>query len=421
MKKTRSILATIIVVAIVLRVGVALLMGDQVVELPGTQDQISYHALALRVLGGHGFSFDAGWYPFTPPNTPTAHWSFGYTLYLVAVYSIFGVHPLAARLIQVVLVGVATCLLVYSLGRRVFGARAGLAAAGIAAVYTYFVYYSAALMTESFFMVAALAALEMAHRLAEKPSAGRAALLGLCLGLAALLRQAILPFVPVLFAWLLWTNVRTFHRSIVRTLAPLFIAGTVLIACIAPFTIRNYHVYGRFLLLNSNAGYAFYSSNHPAIGTNWNSGYVVAPIPADLQGRSEAEMDRTLMQRGIGFVLADPGRYLLLTLSRTLEYFKFWPSPDSSLISNLQRPLSFGLLLPLTLYGLYLGRRQLRQWALPLLYVAITAATYLLSWPTARYRVPTDACLMPLAALALIDLYTRVTARRHAKAAKQTP
>lgn len=409
-------LLIILLLSVLLRVGVALLMGDQVVDLPGVQDQISYHALTLRLLSGHGYSFDAGWYPFTPANAPTAHWSFAYPLYIAGVYGLFGVHPLAARLIQAALVGLATCLLIYSLTRRVFGSHVGLVAAGIAAVYTYFVYYSAALMTESFFMVAALASLEMAYRLSEEPTVGRAALLGLCLGLAALLRQAILPFVPVLFAWLLWTNVRGFKRPSARTLASLLIAGTVLIACIAPFTIRNYRVYGRFLLLNSNAGYAFYSSNNPALGSFWLSENSVAPIPVDLQGRNEAEMDSALMQRGIGFILADPGRYALLTLSRTKEYFKFWPSSDSSLVSNLQRPLSFGLLLPLTLYGLYLARPQLRRWALPLLFFAVTAATYLLSWPTARYRVPTDACLMPLAAIALIELYTRATTRRRTEA-----
>ena len=43
------------------------------------------------------------------------------------------------------------------------------------------------------------------------------------------------------------------------------------------------------------------------------------------------------MARGIGFVLAEPGRYLLLSLSRVRDYFEFWPTADSSLIFNAGR------------------------------------------------------------------------------------
>ena len=89
------ILSLILALSMLLRIAVAFAMGDTVVELPGIFDQISYHNLALRVLGGHGFSFGELWWPITPANAPTAHWSFPYTLYLVAVYKLFGPHPLA--------------------------------------------------------------------------------------------------------------------------------------------------------------------------------------------------------------------------------------------------------------------------------------------------------------------------------------
>lgn len=397
-RKTRNWLLLICMLSVTLRAGAALLMGDEVVELPGIHDQISYHALALRLLDGHGYSFDVPWYPFTPADTPTAQWSFVYPAYLAGVYLLFGVHPLTARLIQAVITGLLTTYLIYRLGNRVFGRRVGLVAASISAIYTYFIYYGAALMTESFFTVAALLSMELAHQLVEKPSAPRALALGLCLGLAVLLRQAVLLFVPILLAWLWWTGRRKLHLW--HYALPL----AVIALLIFPWTMRNYRVYGHFLLLNANAGYAFYSSNNPELGIRWSAEHAVAPVPADLTGLTEAEMDRALLRRGIDTVLSNPSRFVLLTLNRFGEYFKFWPSTESSLISNIQRPLSFGLLLPLTLLGLYRGRRHLNGWTLPLLFFAVTAALYLLSWPTARYRVPTDASLMPLAALALVDL-----------------
>ncbi|MBE2224040.1 MAG: hypothetical protein IAF02_21050, partial [Anaerolineae bacterium] len=156
--QSRHILIGIIIVAVVLRVAAALYLGNQIVELPGTFDQISYHKLALRVLGGYGFSFGELWWPVTPANEPTAHWSFLYTFYLTAVYALFGSNPLAARVIQAIAAGILMPVLVFRVAKLIFspnspasayesdfhkGTWIGLFAAGITAVYIYFIYYAA--------------------------------------------------------------------------------------------------------------------------------------------------------------------------------------------------------------------------------------------------------------------------------------
>src|SRR5581483_4983296 len=85
----RWVLAGTIILAVLVRLISAVMQGDTVVELPGIQDQISYDALAQRVLGGYGFSFGSYWWPATHAGEPTAHWSFLYTLYLAGIYAIF--------------------------------------------------------------------------------------------------------------------------------------------------------------------------------------------------------------------------------------------------------------------------------------------------------------------------------------------
>ncbi|MFN2114637.1 MAG: hypothetical protein ACK2T6_02910, partial [Anaerolineae bacterium] len=47
-----------IALAIMLRLAAAAYIGNTVEPLPGTYDQVSYDALAQRVAGGYGFSFD---------------------------------------------------------------------------------------------------------------------------------------------------------------------------------------------------------------------------------------------------------------------------------------------------------------------------------------------------------------------------
>jgi 4-amino-4-deoxy-L-arabinose transferase-like glycosyltransferase len=404
----RQLLALILAAAILIRIPVALYMGDQVTVLPGVQDQVSYDALAHSLLDGRGYSFPKNWYPFTPANTPTAHWSFIYPLYLAGIYAVTGYHPLVARLVQAILGGALICFLVYLIGRRVADEATGLIGAALAAVYGYFVYYNAALMTETFSIVLVLLALYLALELRENPTLFRWVALGFSLGLAALLRQTVLLFAPFLIFWL-FIELRTRGIRGWYFTVPI----VVIILLIAPWTLRNYRVYQKFLLLNSNAGYALFASNNPNLGTDWNNDEVVVPVPEDLKGQNEAELDRALARRGVQFIISDPQRYLWLSLDKALEYFWFWPSATSSRISNLNRVLSYGLYLPFMLLGLYLSFSRWRSFVVLYLFIVIHTGIHLLSWPAPRYRLPVDAVSMVFAGLALLELARQSKTWRH--------
>ncbi|MEW5868444.1 MAG: hypothetical protein AB1894_04155 [Chloroflexota bacterium] len=425
-------LLLILLVSTLLRAGAALALGDQVEVLPGIHDQLSYHTLAVRLLEGHGFTFERQWWPITQAGQPTAHWSYLYTFYLAAIYALFGVHPLAARLLQSILAGLLMPWLTYRLARRVFAGQGtstntldkgqviALIAAGWVACYGYFIYYSASLMTESFYMLGLLWVIDCALRLSSRPTSSSYHLafleLGLAIAFTVLLRQLSLLFIPFLFLWLWWALGR--RQGTWPALRRVFLGGllsaAVLAACIAPFTLLNYRQFGRFVLLNTNAGYAFFWGNHPVYGDHFVS--ILTPemgsyqelIPEELRSLDEAALDQALLQRGLGFVSTDPGRYLRLSLSRIPAYFWFWPSPDSSLPSNLTRVFSFGLALPFMLVGIGLWVKDLRRkqvnaapGALLLLFAGVYSAIHLLSWALVRYRLPVDAVLLIFAARAL--------------------
>ncbi|MFQ5614637.1 MAG: ArnT family glycosyltransferase, partial [Anaerolineae bacterium] len=353
-------------------------------------------------------------------------WSYLYTLYLAAVYGLAGYHPLVARLIQAVLAGLLMPWLVYRLGRRYFGRRAGLVAAGFVAVYAYFVYYAAALMTETFYITGILWTLDLAGGLGQdrriQPSVFslQPFLFGLALAVTVLLRQVFLLFIPVLFAWLLWRAYHAQTRPVLRMIGTLLIATAILTLAIAPWTARNYRVFGRFVLLNTNAGFAFFWANHPIHGYNFTP---ILPaggpsyqdlIPPELLPLDEAALDQALLQRGLEFIRQDPGRYLMLSLSRAKDYFKFWPSPESSLVSNVARVFSFGLLWPLMAYGFIASLRRLYSSGAFILhlFVLVYTAIHLLSWALIRYRLPVDAVLIVFASAALVDLWAGLARRR---------
>lgn len=406
--KYEQLLVLILLTAVLVRVPIALYLGDEVTVLPGIHDQVSYDALARSLLAGQGYSFNANWYPFTPANTPTAFWSFLYPLYLAGIYAITGYHPLAARLIQAVSAGALACLLIYLIGRRVADEVTGLIGAGLAAVYGYFVYYNAALMTEPFFIVMILCSLYLSLQLKERSTLSRWLGLGLSLGVATLLRQTVLLFIPFLLLWLLWER-----RADGIRLLYLAVPVVVIILMIAPWTLRNYRVFGHFLLLNSNAGYALYASNNPTMGPEWRNDLVVIPVPDELAGQNEAQLDRALTKRGIEFIVSDPARYLRLTLDKSVEYIRFWPSSDSSRISNLNRVLSFGLYLPFMLFGLALSVSRWRNFIPLYLFMLVHSGIHLLSWPSPRYRLSVDAVLMVFAGLAIVHLARQLKTWRH--------
>ena len=205
--------------------------------------------------------------------------------------------PSPPRLLQAVLAGLLLPWLTYRLARRMLASpspehRRGsgaqergpggevvpLLAAFLAAIYAYFILYGAMVQTEAFYICALLWSLERALALGKdlrlrprlRPSGdpglnlnlnlslSLSLTLGLSLGVATLLRQSILPWAAVLFAWLLWQGYR--GGNLRRALASTLTSALVLALCILPFTIRNYRAYGDFLLLNANAGYAMYSA-----------------------------------------------------------------------------------------------------------------------------------------------------------------
>jgi len=417
-------LLAIIFVSVSLRVMVAFFMGNEVVELPGIFDQVSYHNLALRVLGGHGFTFGEMWWPITRAGEPTAHWSFPYTLYLVATYALFGVHPLVARILQAIIVGVLHPYITYRIGEKIFGRNIGLIAATVTSLYIYYIYYGAALMTEPFYITAILFSLFFAMQFVDstdkKQNIQLGLALGVSLGLTVTLRQVFLLFLPFLFLWI-W--IARFKRTRSLPFVSTILSIALMSAFILPITLYNYSRFHKVVLLNTNSGYAFFWGNNPIYGTKFipilTTPEYQAMIPEEVRHLDEAALDSELLHRGLQFVVQDPKRYILLSLSRIPPYFMFWYSPESSMLSNISRIGSFGIMLPFMLYGLFLGIKKTPSFwnlltssqGLLMLFALVYSGAHILTWTLIRYRLPVDAVLIPFAGLALYDVVQRLSVK----------
>ena len=116
-------------------------------------------------------------------------------------------------------------------------------------------------LSETLFLPLALTprALERRGRPRGGPSAatGRASLRsspGCSTGVAILIRPAMLFFLPLARA-----VAAGWRRHALAAVA--FVAGCAVV--VAPWTVRNYRVYGRFVLVASEGGVTFWTGNHP--------------------------------------------------------------------------------------------------------------------------------------------------------------
>lgn len=411
----KQILTVIILISVFTRAAAALMMGNSVQQLPGISDQLTYHTLANRLLDGFPFTFDRPWWPATQANEPTAHWSYLYTYFLSFLYLIFDRNVLMARLTQVILVGVFQPLFLYLFAKNFTNSLVALIAAFWISVYTYIVYYSAALMTESLFFCTLIAIFYFASQIKHEPdSIKHYIFLGIFSAATVLLRQVFLLFLPFLFLWMLWINRGKFFK---RSFLSLGIAGIIIISAILPFSFYNLERFGKFSLLNTNAGFAFYLSNHPVYSTKFegilseNTANYLQLLPKDVIELDEISLDQELLRRGIGFVFEDPQRYLLLSLSRIPVLFEFWPTSDSSFLSNITRLSSFSLALPFMLVGVFLVLKQLKmklfidsEYFLIILFGFVYSSIHILSWSLIRYRLPIDALFLIFSALTVNTL-----------------
>lgn len=387
----------VLALALIIRLVAAVYLGNHVTGLSGAQDEVSYSMLAERFVTGHGLTFPKPWYPWIQANAPQSYYSATMSLYLAAIYKTFGYQPIIARIVTGVL-STLLVLMIILLANRLFGKPVALVAGVIASVYAYLIFYGVTLVTETPSILSLLAAIYLVYRIEDSPSVKKWVLLGVALAATILFRQATMFYVPLLLLW-----------AVYRQQGPkkmVFIPIVIIVLFILPFTVRNYLLWHRFMLLEAQYGHVFWNGNYPGQHGNFVPDRVF-PIPsAVLASHNDVEITNTLLFMGIDHVLKDPGGFALLTLSRLRILFTFWPTPGSSLLANAMRVLSFGILLPFALGGLVLSFRKWRELVPIYLFILVHTGVYSISWTMIRYRLPIDALIIPFGALAVVKLGT---------------
>lgn len=273
-------LLAILVAGLVLRVAWAL-----VVPVVPVSDSHAYHVFATNIA-------EHGVYGWTPDN-PGAYWAVGTAAILAALYALFG--PGFGPVVVVnVIVSVAIIWQVFQLARYWFGFRTGLMAAAVIAFWPSLIMYVSVLASEIFFLFLVLGGMLAFEKPWSRPWLGILAA-GLFWAGAAYVRPIAL-LLPAVFGFSLVVRGTGFVPVLIRVIA----TGLVMAIAIAPWTWRNYQVFGHPVLISTNFGPNFWMGNNPET----TGGYM--SLPDRVKGLSEYERAAVLQKEAMDHVRADP-------------------------------------------------------------------------------------------------------------------
>lgn len=243
----------VVVVAVVVRVGMWWLQARSGAVQPGDPEE--YYRSALYVMQG-GYYDTGKW--LRPPLYP---------VFLALLFAVGGVDAARALLWQAVLMGVGSLGFVV-LGQQVFGRRDVALVCGVmAALFVPLITFGSLMFAEALFVLLMVLGLAALDRVLQDGGVGVSLGCGVLLGLATLTRAMSLLFIVVAAVVVaMWGGCAGRAQGVgVRLplfvvsgwrrrvwLAVVLVVGAALV--IGPWAVRNYAVYGRLVLVDTNGG-----------------------------------------------------------------------------------------------------------------------------------------------------------------------
>jgi 4-amino-4-deoxy-L-arabinose transferase-like glycosyltransferase len=379
-----------------------------------TYDALYYSLQSYLLSLGHFFEtppFAVGPDAAHPPLT---------SLVLIPVSYFFGVpHDALPQRLTMVVLGTAVVLTVGLLGRRVAGARVGVIAAALAAVYPNFWIPNGIVMSETLSMLVMAVILLCLYRLLASPTWTNAALAGAACGVEMLVRAELLLLVPFLLVPAALVCRRP-GRLVRLGLAALAVMAAGL--AVGPWVGRNLATFRDATYLSTGDGPVLLGANCPStyygpgIGL-WSLGCSRKVRPGPDQSVTSARQ----VDAAKTYIKKHSGRLPLVAVVRAARLWDFYaPVQMARLDVNEGRPVPASIaglavyyaLLPVAAGGIVALRRRRRvQWPL-LVPAGVLTLVAVVDYGLVRFRAPFEISLVVLAAAAVDALWRWLAGRR---------
>ena len=381
-------------------------------------DALTFVLTAANLAAGEGFRR-----PYE--DAPTAEHPPLHVVLLAAI-QLAGLDSHTGQRVVLALLGTATVVVLGLVGRRVAGPRAGLLAAGIAALYPNLWVIDAALMSETPYLLLVALVLLAALAARDTPAPATFAMLGAAIGLAALTRGEALGLLPALAAPLAWAAGGPLRRRLGLAAAAAAAFGLVL----APWTARNLATFEEPVLISNNASGLWAGANCPRTYRGELVGsWVFSCYPTGVEERDESLEFAAYRRAGLDYLREHAGRLPVVLLARLGRGLDVW-RVDQSVYFNAtegrsERATRLGIvawwvLQPLALAGLVvLRRRRGPAWVLAAPMV-LAVAVILVVYGSTRLRVVAEPAVVVAAAVA-VDAVLRLRGRLRRPAPRASP
>ncbi len=309
--------------------GIALLSRLTILCVTGhllTPETWEYETIATNLLSGRGFVYDQLGIPYASFTGPI------YPGWCALVYRLTGHNQCILVLAQAILSSFIP-LVVAAIGHTLFDQRAGFYAGLFTALHPGLLIYTTKLhplvIEALLFSLIGLGAL----RLRQRPSWLHRCWVGAALGLTILSRPTALVLIPVLAGWLLSHRPPQWRQALRTITATLLIA----VGVVLPWTVRNYLIHHKILLVQSTAGQSFWKGNNPRTisgNLDMDGRDLFSTMPRELRDRlkstkSELEHDRLFWEESRHYVTQHPGAFMRLLGKKLMAFWWFSPTTGS--------------------------------------------------------------------------------------------
>jgi 4-amino-4-deoxy-L-arabinose transferase-like glycosyltransferase len=336
-----------------------------------------------------GFGFSSPW-PHTALVT-TSQQPPVYPYLLAAIFKLTGVYSDLSLWLAVELNAVLsalTAVLLFHLGRRVYGESAGIIAAWIWAIWLYASVVSIRLWESSLSAFLLTSGLLLLLELENSLRPSHWLLFGGLAGTSILTNATLLSLFPLFWVWL-WIGYRRRGVSCAKVLC-----GSVMVCSLilVPWTVRNYATFQRLIPVRDNLGLELWIGNHQGVTHLYAySGSFPLIDPAEYNRLGEMKFMETKRDVALQFIRRNPGTFLSLCGQRCYNY---WTAPQP----HTWLPVSL-----LAWAGAIVGLWRKRPGAVPFVLVLVVfPAIYYVTHPWPTYRHPMEPLMVVLAVYAVL-------------------